>query len=100
MQSQIYNELAGACSRFCKKYRSNEMRETLAKQEKENFYAPVFILIGDILHILDIFTDLKLAHKMYQISREDMYKNGNKFVQDYNKCFVWIVIATFGPYII
>lgn len=51
-------------------------------------------LLGDVTHVLDICTDLQLAYKMYALSRVDFGRD------DYNICFVWICLATFGPYLV
>lgn len=37
---------------------------------------------------------------MYKLSRLELSVAGSDFVHDYNKCFVWISLSTFGPYLI
>jgi len=56
---------------------------------------PITHLMQDIVHILNIWTDLNLAAEMYNNSVE---KDGIN--HDYNKCFVWICLAVFGPVMI
>ena len=41
------------------------MNTILAKKEKEGSFSAVKTLFGDIMHILDIYTDLSLAKEMY-----------------------------------
>lgn len=56
---------------------------------------PFTVFTHDAVHILDIWTDLNLAAKMYEFSLE---KDGAN--HDYNKCFVLICLAVFGPVMI
>ena len=76
------------------------MRDMLSKQEKKSVFLPLKTLLSDFLHVFDIITDLTLAKKMYIFSREEIQEIGSNFVYDYNKCFVWISLTTFGPYLI
>ena len=62
--------------------------------------APLIALIFDALHILDIYTDLSLARMLYQFSREEKFDSEGNSQNHYNVCFVFVVLATMGPFII
>lgn len=49
----------------------------------------------EVSQALDIYSDLKLAQLMYIFGREQSEEQ-----YDYNICFSWIMLATFGPFII
>lgn len=100
MQKEIYDEYATPCCKSNHSSRAKIFENKLAKKEKEDKFTPLYSLLSDALHVFDIFTDLTLAKKMYDLSRQEMYLNGDRFVEDYNKCFVIIILATFGPYLI
>lgn len=49
---------------------------------------------------MDIITDARLAHKFYQLSREDPNLESEGFRYDYNIGFTVVMLAILGPYII
>lgn len=69
---------------------------------EEKHYSNTFIVtsfLTHVLHTLDMYTDLALAYEMYQL-REQEFGAYGKMVNDYHWVFIWIIISTFGPYII
>ena len=76
------------------------MRQKFENQTNISVFDKVKQLINDLLHIFDIYTDLALASRMYFYSREDIVNNDGIVTHDYNKCFIWISMCVFGPYII
>lgn len=64
-----------------------------------------FLAVGlkfkdQVLHMVDIFTDVILARDLYNMSRNDPDIKKGDFQYDYNKSFVIVSLAIFGPYII
>lgn len=51
-------------------------------------------LMGHVTHVLNIYSILNMAYKMFVLSRKESTDN------DYNKCFVYILLAALGPFII
>jgi hypothetical protein len=93
----VYKDKAGCCTGSLKKMRAAKMKDMLAKKDKESIFVPIYAFIADALHIFDIYTDMRLAQFMYYISRRNIDANVQN---DYNKCFVWIILAVIGPYLI
>ena len=50
-----------------------------------------------ILDLLDVYSDIMLALKMYKISRDDFRSEGGHETGHYNICFVWICLSIFCP---
>ena len=92
--------MAGKCCTCFMDLRSAKMRDKLARIKKESLVTPIITLRHEALHILDIFTDLYLAKIMYGYSRDEVASPEGKFIHDYNWCFVWICLTTFGPFLI
>lgn len=85
------------------------MRRTCSKKllkppnQEANHYGLERVLkmiVVHTLHTFDIYTDMALAAHMYWYSRDDKNANDGEFKYHYNLAFTWIVMATFGPYII
>lgn len=78
------------------------MRIRLKSKREQSATVPLKLLYGDILHILDIFTDGHLAKTMYDNSKIPHDELETDFVHgaDFKICFVWIAMAIFGPSII
>ena len=81
--------------------RAYKMRNKLARKKVKSISTTIKALLHDALHTLDIITDLSLAKIMYDYSRDELIpKNGKQITHDYNLCFVWICLTSFGPYLV
>ena len=100
LQHQIYREHTRCYAKWFLDIRSSKMRAKFAGEETVDVLGPIKNLVGDFLHVFDIYTDLYLAKLVYYFSRDDMAENGGEFTNDYNVCFVWICLTVFGPYLI
>ena len=82
--------------------RAAKLRSKLAKKIEVSTFAPLIALISDILHILDIYTDMSLAKMVFDLSKDkdEEFDPETGLRNHYNICFVLIVLATMGPFII
>lgn len=55
---------------------------------------------SQVVHLLDIITDARLALRFYELSREDPNLESGGFQYHYNIGFTIVMIAILGPYII
>jgi hypothetical protein len=61
---------------MCKNSRNKKMRQMMLVDQPYNVMAPLLMLYGDTMHLLDILTDLTLAKKMYTSSRNEISSDG------------------------
>ena len=84
----------------CRSSRTDTVKNMMLLSPPKSTLATLLILAGDLLHILDTVTDLSLAKNMYDSSRKEIKNGVMQVTHHYNLCFVWICLATFGPYIV
>ena len=94
----LYDKLTKCGS--CRRFRTGTVRKMMLLSPPKSALALLLTLVGNLLHISDIVTDLSLAKKMYDSSREEIKDGVMQVSHHYNLCFVWICLATFGPYIV
>ena len=81
-------------------FRTDSVRNMMLLSPPKSVLNRFLLLCLEILHILDIGTDLSLAKKMYDSSREEIKDGVVQVSHHYNLCFVCICLAVFGPYIV
>ena len=80
--------------------RASKMRARLTRDNIGGNCLPFYNLFHDILQILNLGTDLFLAKQMYEFSQAELTASGGDFTHDYNICFIWIILASIGPFLI
>ena len=61
MQQATYKDITTREVLCCLDLRAAKMRDKLGRIKKESLVAPIILLRQEVLHVLDIFTDLYLA---------------------------------------